>query len=56
VVLDAADIFEMSLRMSLGEASSRKHGKLDLFLDFPINGKNAPVTYRFGISIKSIFQ
>ena len=56
VELDAADVFEMSLRMSLGEASPRKHGKLDLFLDFPINGKNAPVTYRFGVSIKSIFQ
>ncbi|UCB51615.1 MAG: hypothetical protein JSV10_06380 [Candidatus Zixiibacteriota bacterium] len=56
VELDPADIFEMSLRMSLGEASPRKHGKLDLFLDFPINGKNAPATYRFGVSIKSIFQ
>ena len=56
VELDAADVFEMSLRMSLGEASPRKHGKLDLFLDFPINGKNAPATYRFGVSIKSIFQ
>jgi hypothetical protein len=56
VELDPADIFEMSLRMSLGEASPRKHGKLDLFLDFPINGKNAPATYRIGVSIKSIFQ
>jgi len=56
VELDAADVFEMSLRMSFGEASPRKHGKLDLFLDFPINGKNTPVTYRFGVSIKSIFQ
>jgi hypothetical protein len=56
VELDAADIFEMSLRMSFGEATPRKHGKLDLFLDFPVNGKNAPATYRFGISIKSIFK
>lgn len=56
VELDAGDVFEMSLRMSFGEASPRKQGKLDLFLDFPINGKNAPATYRFGVSIKSIFK
>jgi hypothetical protein len=56
VELEPADLFEMSLRMSFGEATPRKHGKLDLILDFPINGKNAPATYRIGIGIRSIFR
>ena len=56
VELEPADLLEMSLRLSLGEATPRKHGKLDLILDFPINGKNAPATYRIGVAIRSIFR
>ena len=56
VELEAADLVEMSLRMSFGEATPRKHGKLDLILEFPINGKNAPATYRVGVAIRSIFR
>ena len=54
--LDPADLFEMSLHLVLGEITPHRHGKLDFWLDFPLNGKNAPATYRFGASIKSIFQ
>lgn len=50
------DLFNISIRLSLGEPTPRKHGKLDFALDFPVTGKNAPATYRFGISIKSIFK
>lgn len=56
VELEAADLVEMCLRLSLGEATPRKHGKLDLILTFPINGKNAPATYRIGVAIRSIFK
>jgi hypothetical protein len=56
VVREQADLFNVSLRCSIGDITSRKHGKLDLFLDFPLSGKNAPSTYRVGVSIKSIFK
>jgi len=51
-----ADLFNFSFRLSLGELTPRKHGKLDFTLDFPLNGKNTPATYWLGISIKSIFK
>ncbi len=53
---EQADIFNFSFRLSLGEFTPRKHGKLDFTLDFPLTGKNAPATYRVGISIKTIFK
>jgi len=53
---EQADLFSFSFRLSLGEPTPRKHGKLDFTLDFPLNGKNVPATYWFGISIKSIFK
>jgi hypothetical protein len=56
VTLEQADLFEMTLLLSLGDITPRKHGKIDFYLDFPITGKNAPVIYRFGIRLKSIFQ
>jgi hypothetical protein len=56
VVNDQADVFHILFHLSIGQISSRKHGKLDFTLDFPVNGKNAPATYRLGISIKSIFK
>jgi len=51
-----ADIFSFSFRLSLGELTRRKHGKLGFTLDFPLTGKNVPGIYRLGISIKSIFK
>jgi hypothetical protein len=51
-----ADLFDFSFRFSIGEPKPSKHAKLDLTLDFPLNGKNAPATYRIGVSIKSIFK
>jgi hypothetical protein len=56
VELGHADLFDFSFRLSLGEPKPRKHGKLDFTLDFPLTGKNAPLTYRIGISIKTIFK
>jgi hypothetical protein len=56
VVREQADLFNVSLRFSIGDITSRKHGKLDLFLEFPLSGKNAPNIYRVGVSIKSIFK
>ncbi len=56
VLLEQADLFELTLRLSLGNITPRKHGKLDIYLDIPVTGKNAPVIYRLGISIKSIFK
>jgi len=56
VVNEQSDLFSFSLRFSLGELTPRKHGKLDFTLNFPLTGKNSPATYRFGVSIKSIFK
>ena len=53
---EQADLFYMTFHVSLGELTPRRHGKIDFTLDFPLNGKNAPATYRFGIGIKSIFK
>ncbi len=54
--LESADLFDFSFRFSIGEPKPSKHAKLDFTLDFPLNGKNAPATYRVGVSIKSIFK
>jgi len=56
VVREQADLYNVSLRVSLGDVTPRKHGKLDFYLDFPLTGKNAPLTYRLGVSLKSIFR
>lgn len=56
VVNEHADLFKVFVHLSLGEPTPRKHGKIDFTLDFPLTGKNAPATYRLGISIKSIFK
>ena len=53
---EQADLFSFSFRLSLGELTPRRHGKLDFTLDFPLTGKNASATYRFGINLKSIFK
>jgi hypothetical protein len=51
-----ADLFSLSLRFSVGELTPRRHGKIGFSLIFPINGKNIPATYRFGINLQSIFK
>ncbi|NIM98938.1 MAG: hypothetical protein GTO24_12910 [candidate division Zixibacteria bacterium] len=56
VMLEDADLFDFSLRFSVGEPKPTKHAKLDFGLDFPLTGKNAAATYRVGVSIKSIFK
>jgi len=56
VILDHADRFDFSFRLSLGEPKPRKHAKLDLFLEFPLTGTNSPLTYRIGAGIKAIFK
>ncbi len=56
VVTPDSDLFNLFLQLSLGEVSPEKHGKLDFTLDFPMTGKNAPATYRLGISLKTIFR
>jgi hypothetical protein len=56
VVAPHGDLFNLFLQLSLGDLSPEKHGKLDFTLDFPMTGKNAPVTYRLGVSLKTIFR
>ncbi len=56
VVIGDSDLFNLSLQLSLGDLSPEKHGKLHFTLDFPMTGKNASVTYRLGISLKTIFR
>ena len=56
VRIEQADLFDFSFRLFFGELTPRKHGKVVFTLEFPFTGKNAPATYRFGISIKSIFK
>lgn len=56
LVTPDSDLFDLFLQLSLGDSSPEKHGKLDLTLDFPLTGKNAAVTYRLGISLKTIFR
>lgn len=54
--LPQGDLFSLSLRFSVGELTPQRHGKIGFSLDFPISGKNSPVTYMFGININSIFK
>lgn len=56
VMVGSSDLFNLFLRLSVGDLSPEKHGKLDFTLDVPITGKNAPATYRFGVSLKTIFR
>jgi hypothetical protein len=56
VMVGSSDLFSLFLRLSVGDLSPEKHGKLDFTLDVPITGKNAPATYRFGVSLKTIFR
>lgn len=56
LVTPDSDLFNLLLQLSLGNLSPQKHGKLDLTFEFPLTGKNASATYRFGISLKTIFK
>ncbi|MGB8656887.1 MAG: hypothetical protein WCE90_03770 [Candidatus Zixiibacteriota bacterium] len=56
VVAEQADLLTLSFLLSLGEISPQKHGKLDLFVNLPITGKNSAVTYRIGVALKTIFR
>ena len=56
VMTGSGDLFNLFLQLSVGDLSPEKHGKLDFTLDVPITGKNAPATYRLGVSIKTIFR
>ncbi len=56
VIRSSGDLFDLFLRLSLGDQSAEKQGKLDFTLDVPITGKNAPATYRLGVSLKTIFR
>lgn len=56
VVTPDSDLFNLFLQLSLGDTSPEKHGKLDFTLDFPLTGKNASITYRLGVSLKTIFR
>jgi hypothetical protein len=52
----SGDLFNLFLQFSVGDLTPEKHGKLDFTLDFPITGKNAPATYRLGVSLKTVFR
>lgn len=56
LVTPDSDLFNLLLQLSLGNLSPQKHGKLDFTLDLPLTGKNASASYRFGISLKTIFR
>ncbi len=56
VIVGDSDLFNLFLQLSLGDLSPEKHGKLDFTLHFPMTGKNAPATYRLGVSLKTIFR
>ena len=56
VVIPESDLFNLLLKLSLGNLSPEKQGKLDFTIHFPLTGKNAPATYRLGISLKTIFR
>jgi hypothetical protein len=56
VLRDAADLFSLSFRFSVGKISPERHGKIGFSLDFPITGNNSPAIYRVGINIKSVFR
>lgn len=56
VMMGSGDLFNLLLQFSVGDLSPEKHGKLDFTLDFPITGKNAPATYRLGVSLKTVFR
>ena len=51
-----SDLFNLFLQLSVGDLSPEKHGKLDFTLDVPLSGKNASITYRLGVSLKTIFR
>jgi hypothetical protein len=56
LVTPDSDLFDLLLQLSLGNLSPQKQGKLDFTLALPLTGKNASATYRFGISLKTIFK
>jgi len=56
LVTPDSDLFNLLLQLSLGNLSPQKHGKLDFTLDLPLTGKNASASYRFGISLETIFR
>lgn len=56
VMSPQADLFSLSLRFSVGELSPQRHGKIGFGLEFPLTGKNAAATYKFGINIQTIFR
>ena len=56
VITGSGDLFDLFLQLSVGDLMPERHGKLDFTLEVPITGKNAPATYRLGVSIKTIFR
>jgi hypothetical protein len=56
VMTGSGDLFSLFLQFSLGNLKPEKHGRLDFTLDLPITGKNAPATYRLGVSLKTVFR
>jgi hypothetical protein len=51
-----SDLLNLFLQLSVGDLSPEKHSKLDFILDVPMSGKNASITYRLGVSLKTIFR
>lgn len=51
-----SDLFNLFLQLSVGDLSPERHSKLDFILDVPVSGKNASITYRLGVSLKTIFR
>jgi hypothetical protein len=51
-----SNLLNLFLQLSVGDLSPEKQSKLDFTLDVPVSGKNASITYRLGVSLKTIFR